>query len=368
MWDNFEPVVQQYLKSESESLGNKQRKLNLGIFIKNKDNFIYNNYSTTCNNKSLSSKSLSNNKLICNNKQELVSVGEERRVGHGSTRSIFINKDKYSPIVDGVFWKTTGIALVGKNGSLIHVTTRVKCLATGTHVTIQDRVPYSSKPQTCFNMYMDGTIITSVISDQFITRQWYNDIIEYLCTIDYCHFPSFTSIDLSETPRRSLKIQNAGGSSNISEALSIQYMHYLLGVKEFVPECEVDYWIEYKMCDYIMKYQDANIGVSVTRAMTYPFDKEFTYDHAMCLLNKKLNGLIIARNAVNPRHRFYKSILHVWCMNQIAAQNIEKAYMTFHQNDNKKVYSTIYVICTVSKNQYIFTNRGGTPPIAPRLV
>lgn len=216
-------------------------------------------------------------------------------------------------------------------------------------------VPYETIP--CINTYDDGTYIKSQIVDTFAIEKWMNNNIEYLCTIDWCNFPKYENINFSETPRRSMSIQNAGGASEISEALSMQYMCYLYNINIFVPEMEVEYWADYKKCDYVMSYHASNIGVSVTRAMNHPSKKEYTYDEAVILLNKKLYGLIIARNAVCKKHRFLKSILHVWCKNIDTANNVKKAYSDLINKDVGKTYSMVYVICTVCPNSCIYTNK-----------
>lgn len=214
----------------------------------------------------------------------------------------------------------------------------------------------------CILVTEDGTIISSKLTDHFVSDQWYNNIDssnnQNICLIDRCQFPLFDNILMSQSIKRSMCIQNAGGASNISEALSMYYMQHALGVTQFVPEMEIDYWVQSKMCDYLMCYHNENIGVSVTRAMTYPRDKPFTYEHATILLNKKLNGLIIARNCVNSRHRFFKSILHIWCVTEEAANNCELVYNNTYRN--QETYSNIQIICTVSHNQYIYTNRPHT--------
>jgi hypothetical protein len=206
------------------------------------------------------------------------------------------------------------------------------------------------------DMYDDGTIVTSDSCDRLLAKAWCTNDRAYLCTIDVCNLVPFDKINFSPTPQRSMEIQNAGGSSEISEALSMYYMEHQFGATGFIPEKEVDYWIEYKMCDYIMRLQRANIGVSVTRAVSYPFSHEFTAQQATALLNKKLNGLIIARNAVNLRHQFFKSILHIWCATPNAAINIKQAYQDLVQQDVYRTYSNIYVICTICQENYIYTN------------
>jgi hypothetical protein len=207
-----------------------------------------------------------------------------------------------------------------------------------------------------FSVGYDGTTITSEIMDQMLVQRWFLGEVDYLCTIDRCCFPKYDRIEMSETPRRSLTIPNAGGFSNISEALSMCYMEHLYNATDFVPEKEIDYWIEYKMCDYLMTIKRVNYGVSVTRAMTHPFDTEFTYQHAVILLNKKLYGLIVARNSVNKRHRFNRSILHIWCHTRQASENLQKAYYDLIACNHHSAYSQVMVICTISPNMCIFTN------------
>lgn len=225
----------------------------------------------------------------------------------------------------------------------------------------------SKKSATITHMMYDGTSIVTFTNDAQIVNKWFNcdrsgDIpgkcanITYLMTIDSCIFPQFNQINFIDTPRRSMTIHNAGGSSDKSEALSMQYMNDLYGIIEFIPEMEVEYWIEYKICDYLMRYKGINIGVSVTRAITYPFKNEYTYDMAIHLLNKKLYGLIVARNAISDKHKFYKCILHIWCMTASVAYNLKKAHAEIIRCDINHTYDNVYIICTICPHEYIYTN------------
>lgn len=208
------------------------------------------------------------------------------------------------------------------------------------------------------NLYDDGTIIISPIKDQAIIRKWKeSSSVTYLFTIDSCVFPNFDRIALIDTPKRSLSIRNAGGSSEISEALSMQYMYYRFNASRFIPEMEVDYWIESKICDYLMRCNNENFRVSVTRAISYPFTQEFSYESALALLNKKLYGLIVARNSISDKHMFHRSILHIWCMTVGTAYNIKKAHDEIVRLDTNHTYDNVFVICTVCPHVYIYNNR-----------
>jgi hypothetical protein len=161
--------------------------------------------------------------------------------------------------------------------------------------------------------------------------------------------------------RRSMDIPNAGGASNLSEALSMQYMYENMGCTDFIPEMEVAYYIEYKMCDYMMKDAQTgeNVGVSVTRAVSYPFSIEYTIERARDLLYRKLYGLIVAKDCVDDGFEFYKSILHIWCYSELAALMIEQAHAEITAQDmaGERTYDDVHVICTICPAVYIYTNR-----------
>lgn len=232
-----------------------------------------------------------------------------------------------------------------------------RVLFVGTDSITDGHVDVPIKSTNVTNLYDDGTTIISQIKDQAIVRKWKeSSSVTYLLTIDSCTFPNFDQIAFIDTPRRSLSIKNAGGSSEISEALSMQYMYYRFNASRFIPEMEVDYWIESKICDYLMRCNNENFGVSVTRAVSYPFTQEFSYDSAFALLNKKLYGLIVARNSISDKHMFHRSILHIWCMTAHTAHNIRKAYDEIVRQDINRTYDNVFVICTVCPHVYIYNN------------
>ena len=205
------------------------------------------------------------------------------------------------------------------------------------------------------NIFNDGSIILSSYQDNLITHNWkFKKNLLYTFSIDICLFPEFNSINFIPQAKHSMEIQNAGGSSEKSEALSMQYMSNMFGAKNFIPEMEVSYWIEYKICDFLMQIKNENIGVSVTRAFNYPFNSEFTYEKALWLLNKKLYGLIIARNCISKKHKFFRSILHIWCLNMQTANTLKKAFNEIIINDTEKTYSSVYIICSICDQHCIY--------------
>ena len=180
---------------------------------------------------------------------------------------------------------------------------------------------------------------------------------DYEFTVDRCDMPEFEDMEFMPVAQRSMEIPNAGGSSNISEAMSMEYMQKKFDAEGFIPEMEISYWIDACLCDFLMVLQDENVGVSVTRAVGYPFGSEFTLGQARELLNRKLFKLIVARNSISDKHNFYRSILHIWAYSEQVADNIKRAHEEMIKTDVNKTYDNVHVICTICDRLYIYTNR-----------
>ena len=154
----------------------------------------------------------------------------------------------------------------------------------------------------------------------------------------------------------SLKIENAGGKSNISEMYSMEFFIRNYNASEFIFEKEVKYWIDFKMVDYICTINNERIGISVTRAMGYPDESDFNEQEAERLLEKKINGLIVASNSVIKLHSFYKCILHIWCQNNTIASYLSNYYDKMKYTECSKELSILLTVCPddrIYKN-YIF--------------
>jgi hypothetical protein len=162
---------------------------------------------------------------------------------------------------------------------------------------------------------------------------------------------------------RSLQTANAGGSSDISEAFSMDYFNNLYGINSFTLEMDVKYDVfNCSMCDFIMNVNNSNrIGVSVTRA--YPYNQcigneMYSVNDANKLLKKKLFGLIVARSGVSKSQGFDKCILHIWAYNNIVVNSLTTAYDNIiNEIDDADGIHDVVIIITVSDNNTIYTNK-----------
>ncbi|KAJ7570252.1 hypothetical protein O6H91_01G111700 [Diphasiastrum complanatum] len=143
-------------------------------------------------------------------------------------------------------------------------------------------------------------------------------------------FSSFLRFGLGNDAKRVATESNAGGTSTISESLSVEYFARRFQARDVITEMEIEYCsANWKKVDYICNLYGQQVGVSVTRAMSYPNPEDFSPQMACRLLFKKLYGLVVARHGVTRRHSFSHCILHVWCETQETAKIMEAEYKGF---------------------------------------
>jgi len=207
------------------------------------------------------------------------------------------------------------------------------------------------------NIYNDNTTISSFLNDKKNLTDWsIGKQISYLFTFDSCSFPQFNKINLTPEISETLSVKNAGGSSELSEVVSMYCMHLKFGAYNFIPEMNIHYCSPTKICDYLMDINQEKFGVSVTRAIMYPFKNTISMDFATSLLYKKLIGIIVAKKYVAQIHTFNSSVVHIWCNSGDDATVIQQAYQSIIDKDIYGLYSNIYIACTVCNSDFIYTN------------
>lgn len=167
-----------------------------------------------------------------------------------------------------------------------------------------------------------------------------------------------TSFSFCQEAKQSLTIENAGGKSQISEALSIHYFVTTLSATDVVYECQIEYWYQSKMVDFLCTIHGQRVGVSVTRAMHHFDPDRFTHEDGYNLLNKKLYGLIVSRNTLSERHSFYKSVLHIWCQTQRIANILENVYSTMDLSETgMDIRGTLILLLTTCTHDGVYHNK-----------
>ncbi|CAO3573866.1 unnamed protein product [Mortierella alpina] len=165
----------------------------------------------------------------------------------------------------------------------------------------------------------------------------------------------FDDMDWSPDAIRMLTTPNAGGSSLLSEVLSLEMLSRCLGAHLAKTEMEIGYlFVSQPITDYSITLPNLSprlhVGVSVTRAFSF----KGAYRRAECrqLLWKKLSGILAStRNLVNER--FFKQILHVWVPNGKVARTVQATYKSLPVEVTR---NTVVVISVVNA-PWVFSNR-----------
>ncbi|GAQ84958.1 hypothetical protein KFL_002140120 [Klebsormidium nitens] len=161
---------------------------------------------------------------------------------------------------------------------------------------------------------------------------------------------SFHNFELGYEATRICREPNAGGQSTVSESLSVEYFVRSFGGTNVITEMEVGYCNpNWKKVDYIIDIFDTRMGVSVTRAMSYPNPSNFSEEDARRLLYKKLYGLVVAQQGVAASHTFMNSILHVWCETAHTASILQRVYPKVAMELDTS--ETTVVVLTVAEGQ-----------------
>jgi hypothetical protein len=132
---------------------------------------------------------------------------------------------------------------------------------------------------------------------------------------------------LSEGGREILRDGNAGGSSLFSELFSYEVLHRCEGAVLLKTETEVEYVDSMgKLTDLLVTIDGHKIGVSVTRAVTFPRDAPYGVAEALPLLESKLDDILLSSANVAPEDRWVKQILHVIAYGEPHAQAMLDAH------------------------------------------
>lgn len=117
---------------------------------------------------------------------------------------------------------------------------------------------------------------------------------------------------LSEGGREIIDDGNAGGSSLYSEVFSYELLYRCEGARLLKTETEILYDPpQGRITDVLVEIDGLKIGVSVTRAVAFPFDDPYPPERARTLMAEKLSGILESTGHVAPADAWRKQILYV---------------------------------------------------------
>lgn len=199
-------------------------------------------------------------------------------------------------------------------------------------------------------------------------------ILENTCSvgivfIDIINGNQFYLKDLSHDAQKMCEHgTNAGGRSEISEAISFESFYGCQGATLEKTEKEIEKYLNGgPLIDYVCNIFGIKVGVSVTRAMKYKAKLE--EKEAVDFLKRKLKGATSAfKNNLNKENppMWSKQILHVWVQNEEAGNIV---YKVVKELPDEEVSGILVVISIANNSDFIFSNKiNDTDPPKVRLL
>lgn len=119
---------------------------------------------------------------------------------------------------------------------------------------------------------------------------------------------------------------NAGGSSVLSEVFAFEVLQRCEDAALLKTETEIEYETKGKITDFLALLDGEKIGVSVTRAVAFPFADPYPLATAQSLLDDKLGDILVSSANVSSTDRWTKQILAVLAYGPEHAVVLRQAY------------------------------------------
>jgi hypothetical protein len=154
-------------------------------------------------------------------------------------------------------------------------------------------------------------------------------------------------LHLAETP-------NAGGSSGFSEIFAFEQLARCEHAALLKTETEIVYDTAGKITDMEVQIAGHKIGVSVTRAVAYPFGQPYTLTTATTLISRKLGDIHMSTANVSAQDLWDKQVLAVLAWDDQAADVIGQAWTNL--DAATKANTLVIVTSTAGDDTFIYTN------------
>jgi len=149
---------------------------------------------------------------------------------------------------------------------------------------------------------------------------------------------------------------NAGGSSVYSEVFAFEVLHRCELADLLKTENEIVYDDPMsKKADLLVSIDGHPIGVSVTRAVTFPFGDPYTLERATLLLDRKLDDILLARAAASEGDRWEKSMVAVLAYDAQHASTMMEAWNGL--DAATRADSLVIVFVTSGDDLFVYTDQ-----------
>ncbi|MCB9565439.1 MAG: hypothetical protein H6708_34055 [Kofleriaceae bacterium] len=150
-------------------------------------------------------------------------------------------------------------------------------------------------------------------------------------------------------------VGNAGGSSVYSEVFAYEVLARCDLASLLKTETEIVYDVDGKKTDMLVEVDGHKIGVSVTRAVTFPFGDPYTLDAATTLIQRKLDDILLSSAEVSAADHWDKQILAILAYDDQHAQVAAEAWAAL--DDATRADTIVIIIPTGGDDLFIYTDQ-----------
>ena len=148
---------------------------------------------------------------------------------------------------------------------------------------------------------------------------------------------------------------NAGGSSGLSEVFAFEELDRCERATLLKTETQIVYSTPGKITDELVEIDGRKIGVSVTRAVHFPFGQPYTPDEARTLITRKLTDIQASTANVSAADRWDKQILAVLAYDAQHAGVVADVWASL--DAATKADTVVLVTVTDGADDFIYTNQ-----------
>lgn len=146
----------------------------------------------------------------------------------------------------------------------------------------------------------------------------------------------------------------AGGSSVLSEVFAFEILKRCESARLLKTETTISYDVEGKLTDFLAEIDSLKIGVSVTRAVGFPFDDPYELSQASELLQGKLSDILESTANVSNEDRWQKQILGILAYAPEHAEVLQEAWMSL--DAKTRADTVVHIIVTNGDDDFIYCN------------
>lgn len=148
---------------------------------------------------------------------------------------------------------------------------------------------------------------------------------------------------------------NAGGSSLYSEVFAYEWLARCEGASLLKTENEIVYDVDGKKADLLVSLRGRKIGVSVVRAVHFPFGQPYTMAEAMPLVQRKIDDLALATTQVSAADLWTEQVVAALAYDAQHAQVFMDAWNALSAPVRRE---TIFVVAVTSGDDlFIYTDQ-----------